>query len=894
MSLLDNIKSFLGFSTPKFDGSCSNPDMESHTYTIGGVVVHFPHKAYGAQVAIMDKVIRGCNSSRNCLVESPTGSGKTLALLCSALAWQGVQKEKIRRENEQLQADYLERLEIAERKLAESANQAPQNNVCTTAAQNNVISNGKSECCTNNTKEVVELSDDDLEEDADVFKSPQKKKVKIASPTEIMCDKQCLNDTSGTNQESKEDSAAAAFNAVQNQCADEVSVPKPKFTRPPKIYFGTRTHKQIEQIIKELKKTAYKDTRMTILSSREHTCINNMDTEFQMRKKQRQWRNKTELCKDLLDPRQGMGCMYKVNVERINAHRKLENDYSFPNVWDIEDFVNLGKAKKACPYFAARDIAVTADIIFCPYNYLIHPLIRKSMEINLKGEIMILDEAHNIEDVCRDSASLTVHLNDLTSFMQECEKAAESGNFPEEHAQMRSFVKLLVDWIKDNTEKVQHLDDFNSGHAVWNGTQILASFENAGITLEEFDLFRASANEINKPIDPKEVNPSHISVSSTSKSISDGLSETLPYIFNEVTRNSFRVLLDKKMDSNFSNEFEEPEADSSGWVGRAERRGRNFTTSWKYSLNIYCLHPAVAFKEINESLRSVILTSGTLSPIESFQSELGAEFPIRLEAAHVIDKSQVWIGALSCGPRRIQLESTYQKTATYEFQDELGRVILEVCKKVPFGVLCFLSSYTLLEKLVNRWESTGLLDEISEHKYILIEPRRMDHLQTVMEKFYEYVQEKGALFFAVFRGKVSEGINFSDNYARCVISVGIPYPNAKDNLVKLKKDFNNEFRLKNNDILSGDKWYQIQAYRALNQALGRCIRHKNDWGAILLIDHRFSRKQNVEGLSKWIKNMIGYYPEWNGMIQSITNFTDAQIKRTSVNSETSTEIVCVE
>lgn len=58
----------------------------------------------------------------------------------------------------------------------------------------------------------------------------------------------------------------------------------------------------------------------------------------------------------------------------------------------------------------------------------------------------------------------------------------------------RSFVKLLVDWIKDNTEKVQHLDDFNSGHAVWNGTQILASFENAGITLEEFDLFRVSSS----------------------------------------------------------------------------------------------------------------------------------------------------------------------------------------------------------------------------------------------------------------------------------------------------------------------------------------------------------------------------------------------------------------
>ena len=27
------------------------------------------------------------------------------------------------------------------------------------------------------------------------------------------------------------------------------------------------------------------------------------------------------------------------------------------------------------------------QIIFCPYNYLVEPLIRKSMEINLKGQV---------------------------------------------------------------------------------------------------------------------------------------------------------------------------------------------------------------------------------------------------------------------------------------------------------------------------------------------------------------------------------------------------------------------------------------------------------------------------------------------------------------------------
>nr|BAC25422.1 unnamed protein product [Mus musculus] len=57
-------------------------------YTIGGVKIHFPCRAYPAQLAMMNSIVRGLNSSQHCLLESPTGSGKSLALLCSALAWQ--------------------------------------------------------------------------------------------------------------------------------------------------------------------------------------------------------------------------------------------------------------------------------------------------------------------------------------------------------------------------------------------------------------------------------------------------------------------------------------------------------------------------------------------------------------------------------------------------------------------------------------------------------------------------------------------------------------------------------------------------------------------------------------------------------------------------------------
>lgn len=60
----------------------------------------------------------------------------------------------------------------------------------------------------------------------------------------------------------------------------------------PKIFFGTRTHKQITQIAHELKRTAYSSVPMTILSSRDHTCVNPEVAPHS---------NRNERCKDLLE-----------------------------------------------------------------------------------------------------------------------------------------------------------------------------------------------------------------------------------------------------------------------------------------------------------------------------------------------------------------------------------------------------------------------------------------------------------------------------------------------------------------------------------------------------------------------------------------------------------------
>jgi len=92
------------------------------------------------------------------------------------------------------------------------------------------------------------------------------------------------------------------------------------------------------------------------------------------------------------------------------------------------------------------------------------------------------------------------------------------------------------------------------------------------------------------------------------------------------------------------------------------------------------------------------------------------------------------------------------------------------------------------------------------------------------------------VFIAVCRGKLSEGIDFVDDAARCVVVVGIPYPLIMDPRIVTKKDYLDRKHVHGKSKINGNAWYKLQACRAVNQAIGRVIRHAGDFGAIVLLD----------------------------------------------------------
>ena len=92
-------------------------------------------------------------------------------------------------------------------------------------------------------------------------------------------------------------------------------------------------------------------------------------------------------------------CIFKTNVEKAKEDRIELRDNT---IMDIEDLHKLGAKHSFCPYYMSRELYQSADIIFLPYNYLLEDSIRKSLDIDFNGSVVIFDEAHNVQKLCEE------------------------------------------------------------------------------------------------------------------------------------------------------------------------------------------------------------------------------------------------------------------------------------------------------------------------------------------------------------------------------------------------------------------------------------------------------------------------------------------------------------
>lgn len=216
-------------------------------------------------------------------------------------------------------------------------------------------------------------------------------------------------------------------------------------------------------------------------------------------------------------------------------------------------------------------------------------------------------------------------------------------------------------------------------------------------------------------------------------------------------------------------------------------------------------------------IRCIILTSGTLAPLRPLISELGINIGVSLENPHVVTNQQVCIKIISNGPDGQPLNSSFQNRNDPKYIMSLGMTIMNIARVVPNGMLIFFSSYPVMMNCQREWQLSEIWSSLNQMKPIFVEPKTREAFSNCMTEFYVKAKSpdnKGAIFMAVCRGKVSEGLDFADVNGRAVLVTGLPYPPFKDPRIVLKKKYLDVLHSRDKEVRFGKIFWSYVRFKS--------------------------------------------------------------------------------
>ncbi|XP_032602301.3 ATP-dependent DNA helicase DDX11 isoform X3 [Taeniopygia guttata] len=681
-----------------------------------------------------------------------------------------------------------------------------------------------------------------------------------------------------------------------------------------KIYYCSRTHSQLSQFVHEVQKSPFgKNIRLVSLGSRQNLCVNEEvrrlgalqlinDRCMEMQKNKHEKKSNEENEGKKRRVSRAMCPFY--SFEQMQFLR----DEVLVEVKDIEQLVSLGRETKACPYYGSRFAIPAAQLVVLPYQMLLHEPTRNAAGIKLKDQVVIIDEAHNLIDTitCIHSAEVSgsqlccAH-SQLSQYMERYRKHLKAKNLmyiKQILYLLEQFVAMLGGNVNQNPgcqavsetgTVLKSINDFLFQSQTDNinlfkvqrycekslisrkllgfveryggpASAVKTSKENQKLAgLQDFllTLQRGSDKEAGTPQSPPmEAEHDQLRTSSPLMQIEGFLSALTN------ANQDGRVILNRQ-----------------GTVGHS-------------SLKFLLLNPAVHFAKVVEECRAVIIAGGTMQPVADFREQLlcraGVD-PARIvefSCGHVIPPENILPIILCSGPSNQQLEFTYQTRDLPQMMDETGRILYNLCNVIPGGVVCFFPSYEYEKQVYGHWEKTGLLSRLASKKKVLYcyredicwtscllgklpvfqakifqEPKKANQVEQVLVEYAKCIkccsqtggQMTGALLLSVVGGKMSEGINFSDDLGRCVIMVGMPYPNIRSPELQEKMTWLDKTMPRAAGQAPSRVLIENLCMKAVNQSIGRAIRHQKDFASILLLDHRYTRPAIFNKLPQWIR-----------------------------------------
>ncbi|TNJ30386.1 TFIIH basal transcription factor complex helicase subunit [Giardia muris] len=210
-------------------------------------------------------------------------------------------------------------------------------------------------------------------------------------------------------------------------------------------------------------------------------------------------------------------------------------------------------------------------------------------------------------------------------------------------------------------------------------------------------------------------------------------------------------------------------------------------------------------------------------------------------AIETIDKHSYFLDIIGKGADQAKLTTRYLFRMTVSAFQNYARILSQLAGSTADGMLVFFPSYRFMEDLTSIWNTSGFLSEISAHKLVFFEtPDPVETLHALEAYRRACDGGRGALFFAIARGRLSEGIDFRGHHARLVIVIGVPFLYSGSPFVHLKLHY-----LQMKYGVSVQDYLRFDAGRVVAQCIGRVMRGPNDYAAIILADERFTECKDL-------------------------------------------------
>ncbi|VDN90419.1 unnamed protein product [Brugia pahangi] len=815
----------------------------------------FPFEPYDIQVSLMRSIISCINEGKIGILESPTGTGKSMSIICATLTW-------------------LETFE-AERKVNLEKQLKAVEEV------------GKDDDWLNaHIKKVKAVEDakefySELENDQKIEERIQKalKNLTVERKRKLLNDEDIEGKDDDDDDDKTDDILDEDF--TNDQLAKKIEEPTPTCT---KIIYATRTHSQLLQFAEEITKTRFQP-RVVTLGSRQHLCINESVRALQKTNLM------TERCNELRDNKASekrqkddddkyvaKACKRSCPFARSDAIEDLCDQILASKLSSTPQLIDYSKKISACPYFASRKSVAYSQLVLLPYQILFQEEARRAWGIELKGNVIVIDEAHNLLETITNSHFVTLHAKDLKSVLSTLDvylNRFQSRLTPVHKKYLRqlsTIVDLLLAYMNHALNKNK---DFVETMTSFAGKAYLAQYkldillkyiEETHLIMKLSKFSKRLDGQHNKKVDSTyDFGIEHLlrtkDSSNESQNIFESACSTSQPVVEERTIASalcaFQQFLQMLM-LNYKDGRLIVECSS----GKDEAR-----------ISYYLINPASQLGDIIKQCRSLILIGGTMEPSEILIRSLTmcckvdpSKDLIRRSFGHVIKDNQL-LALTITNVSNIKLIFTHGKRETQAILNLLVMTLERIAGAVPNGMIVFFPSYAYLEEFIKKTTIHALRVIDMKAKPLFIE--RRNSFPGLFNEFAKLARTvKGALLLAVVGGKLSEGINFSDELGRTVVVIGLPYMNNQNIIVKEKMKFMQSEFGPNSDT----EYYESKCMHAINQSIGRVIRHCNDYAAIVLIDLRYKSERILRDLPAWIKPRLYNANNLDDGIQHLQRF----------------------